>query len=113
MAKAIKVEGTFKHFSIASSGVATIKFRAPFSEVARYLNLVGLQDQDLKLMVKENVTGQTQKVGVVRLKQINFKGEEGAEFIFKGESLAIPTFDSFLDKTVTFAVKPANEDDGD
>lgn len=112
MAKALRVEGTFKGFNIASSGLATIKFRASFQEITSYLNLIGLQDQDLMLVVKEDdADSKFQKVGVVRLKEIKFKGEDGADFVFKGESMSVPTFNSFLDKTVVFAVKPIKEED--
>lgn len=110
MSKVIKVEGTFKGFSIASSGLATIRFKAPYSEIATYVNLIGLQDKEVTLAVKENEDDKFQKVGDVKLKEIKFKGEDGADFIFKGESMIVPTFNSFLDKTVTFAIK--TEEDG-
>jgi len=106
-----RVEGTFKGFNIASSGLATIKFRAPYSEIATYLNLIGLQDRDLILAVRESNDSKFQKVGIVRLKEIKFKGDDGADFIFKGEKMEIPTFDSFLDKVVVFAVKPIKDGD--
>ena len=110
MAKILKVESTFKGFNIAGSGLATIRFRAPYSEIATYLNLIGLQDQDVVLAVKENDDAKFQKIGNVRLKEIKFKGEDGADFVFKGESMNVPTFNSFLDKVVTFAVKPTKEE---
>jgi hypothetical protein len=111
MAKVIKLEGTFKGFSIASSGMATIRFKAPYSEIATYVSLIGVQEKEVMLAVKENENDKFQKIGEVKLKEIKFKGEDGAEFIFKGESMAIPTFNSFLDKTVIFAIKC--EEDGD
>jgi hypothetical protein len=111
MAKVIRLEGTFKGFSIASSGLATIRFKAPYSEIATYVNLIGMQDKEVTLAAKENDSDKFQKIGDVKLKEIKFKGEDGADFIFKGESMAIPTFNSFLDKTVIFAVKC--EEDGD
>ena len=111
MAKVIKLEGTFKGFSIASSGMATIRFKAPYSEIATYVSLIGVQEKEVTLAAKESENDKFQKIGEVKLKEIKFKGEDGAEFIFKGESMAIPTFDSFLDKTVIFAIKC--EEDGD
>jgi|GEM_PF-5104569 hypothetical protein len=111
MAKVIKLEGTFKGFSIASSGMATIRFKAPYSEIATYVSLIGVQEKEVTLAAKENENDKFQKIGEVKLKEIKFKGEDGAEFIFKGESMAIPTFNSFLDKTVIFAIKC--EEDGD
>lgn len=111
MAKVIKLEGTFKGFSIASSGMATIRFKAPYSEIATYVSLIGVQEKEVTLAAKENENDKFQKIGEVKLKEIKFKGEDGAEFIFKGESMAIPTFNSFLDKTVFFAIKC--EEDGD
>jgi hypothetical protein len=111
MAKIIKVEGTFKGFSITSSGLATIRFKAPYSEIATYVTLIGLQDKEVGLAAKENANDKFQKIGEVKLKEIKFKGEDGADFIFKGESMTIPTFDSFLDKTVTFAIKSREEGD--
>lgn len=110
MAKVIKLEGTFKGFNIASSGMATIRFKAPYSEIATYVSLIGVQEKEVILAAKENENDKFQKIGEVKLKEIRFKGEDGAEFIFKGESMAIPTFNSFLDKTVIFAVKC--EEDG-
>ena len=110
MAKVLKVESTFKGFTIASSGLATIRFRAPYSEIAAYINLIGLQDQEVILAVREDEDGKFQKVGAVHLKEIKFKGEDGADFVFKGESMIVPTFNSFLDKVVTFAVKPTKEE---
>ena len=111
MAKVIKLEGTFKGFSIAGSGMSTIRFKAPYSEIATYVSLVGMQEKEVTLAMKENENDKFQKIGEVKLKEIKFKGEDGADFIFKGESMAIPTFNSFLDKTVTFAIKC--EEDGD
>lgn len=111
MAKVIKIEGTFKGFSIASSGLATIRFKAPYSEIATYVTLIGLQDKEVALAAKEAGNDKFQKIGEVKLKEIKFKGEDGADFIFKGESMIIPTFDSFLDKTVTFAIKSREEGD--
>ena len=111
MAKVIKLEGTFKGFNIASSGMATIRFKAPYSEIATYVSLIGVQEKEVTLAAKESENDKFQKIGEVKLKEIKFKGEDGAEFIFKGESMAIPTFDSFLDKTVIFAIKC--EEDGD
>lgn len=110
MAKVIKLEGTFKGFSIASSGMATIRFKAPYSEIATYVSLIGMQEKEVTLAVKENENDKFQKIGEVKLKEIKFKGEDGADFIFKGESMEIPTFNSFLDKTVIFAIKC--EEDG-
>lgn len=110
MAKVLKVESTFKGFTIASSGLATIRFRAPYSEIATYINLIGLQDQEVILAVREDEDSKFQKIGDVRLKEIKFKGEDGADFMFKGESMVVPTFNSFLDKVVTFAVRPAKEE---
>ena len=111
MAKVIKLEGTFKGFNIASSGMATIRFKAPYSEIATYVSLIGVQEKEVTLAAKESENDKFQKIGEVKLKEIKFKGEDGADFIFKGESMAIPTFNSFLDKTVIFAIK--GEEDGD
>jgi len=110
MAKVLKVDSTFKGFTIASSGLATIRFKAPYSEISAYIRLIGLQDQEVTLAVKEDANEKFQKVGDVRLKEIKFKGEDGADFVFKGESMTIPTFNSFLDKMVTFAVKSTKEE---
>lgn len=110
MAKILKVEGTFKGFSISSAGLATIRFGAPYSQISNYVSLIGLQDQNLTLAVKESEQEKFQKVGNVRLKEIKFKGEDGADFVFKGESMVVPTFNSFLEKTVVFAIKSEEQD---
>jgi len=108
----LKVEGLFKGCNIAASGVASIKFRSAFAEITNYVNLVGMQDEDLILAVKDEIDGPFKKVGIMRLKSINFKGADGADFTFKGERIDLPNINSFLDKTVVFAVKYRKRKEG-
>ncbi len=107
----LKVEGLFKGCSIAANGIATIRFRAAFSEIVDYVNLIGLQDQDVALAVKDSPESKFEKVGIMRLKSINFKGSDGADFAFKGENIETPNFNSFLGTNVVFAVKPLADGD--
>lgn len=105
----IKIEGLFKGFTIAANGLATIKFKAPYTEAQNYVQLIGVQDEDVILIAKESEAEKFQKIGVVRLKEIRIKGEDGAEFTFRGENMNIPLFNSFLDKTIIFKVKTRRE----
>lgn len=103
----LKVACTYNGYSVARSGVTTVRFKAPYGEIASYVQLLQMIGLDTKFYVK-NDESKFNRVGVVRLKNLNINKEGDAVIVVYGESLDLD-ITSLIDRVIKIGFELPNE----
>lgn len=108
----ISIIGTFDNANTNSKGIAVMKFKFPFSEVANFVQLVTVVGKPLKGMVY-TAEGDKMKLGSVMFKQLSIDRDGEAKFTIEGECNTIDLAKVYhlIDKVVTLKLKVDEAED--
>lgn len=103
---ALGIIGTFDNANTNSKGIAVMKFKFPFSEVANYIQLVTMVGKPLKGLVY-TAEGDKMKLNSVMFKQLSVDRDGEAKFTLEGEcnTIDLAKVYQLIDKVVTLKIK--------
>lgn len=113
MGKVIKFSATFDNVNVRQNGTAVARFKAPYSEVASYIQLVTVLAKDLQC----KLTARKEKVsfGSVFVKQmaIDQDGEAKIQFVIDTGSADITWLMDKREDNITIALKEEEGESSD
>jgi len=107
MNNTIKLIGTFDNVYVRSNNQATIRFKIPFSQVVRYVELVTVLGQQFLCKVRSDGNQDDVRMGYVSIKQIIIDRDGECKLTLLGdvESMDIGRLHTMSEDAVTIMIK--------